>query len=353
MNINYLMIEKNKREMLSRSTIIENVIISDQINKKGLALIKRGKKINRGIILGNYTEEIIKNCWESLTINIIQNYEKGKGTFIKGFGTFTYKRQFVNLEGTTNEYFRDKREDQPVFIVSRELNKNCLPGEFTQLNTIKYFNQRENKNIPIIPLNYSEIAFRLSMNKDEVETIITNLIKNIGDSISEGKFKNKIFPKLGILFLKYNIVAIKFNEEFVDKIKDKNQQLIKSKKFNPINIDFNFYKAISSRNHMKTSNAFYDSYLNADNSLNTKIDKSGYYFLKTKYDIDVTKIPNNDLKNIYKNFNEKDSSINFINDYIPNKTRNKKINEETKEILNSPLLGVGGIIFHNTFIFNK
>ena len=212
--------------MASKATVIEDAILCNQINKKGMVMANKGKIISRGVMLSNYTNEIIKDCWESLTINVIQNYEKGKGTVIKGFGTFTYKRQFVNLEGTTNEYFRDKREDEPVFIVSKDLNKNCLPGEYTQSNTIKYYTQKENKNIPLIPLNFSEIAFRLSMSKDEVENIITNLIKNIGDSISEGKFKNKIFPNLGILFIKYNIIAMKFNSDFVEKIKDKNPKLL-------------------------------------------------------------------------------------------------------------------------------
>ena len=184
----------NKKEMISKTTVIEDANLCNTINKKGLFMANKGKKINRSVMLSNYTKEVINDCWESLTINVIQNYEKGKGTNIKGFGTFTYKRDWTNLEGTTNEYFRDKRESQPVFILSKDFNKCCLPGEFTQLNAIRYYKQKENKNIPIMPLNYSEISYRLSMSKDEVENIISNLIKNISDSVSEGTFKNKIFP---------------------------------------------------------------------------------------------------------------------------------------------------------------
>ena len=278
--------------MASNATVIEDAILCNQINKKGMVMANKGKIISRGVMLSNYTNEIIKDCWESLTINVIQNYEKGKGTVIKGFGTFTYKRQFVNLEGTTNEYFRDKREDEPVFIVSKDLNKNCLPGEYTQSNTIKYYTQKENKNIPLIPLNYTETSFRLSMSKDEVENIITNLIKNIGDSISEGKFKNKIFPNLGILFIKYNIIAMKFNSDFVEKIKDKNPKLIKSKKFIPIKTDFILNQTMTSKKYMKTFSDIFNNDLRADNSLNTKLDKSGFDYLKTKFDIDVTKFRN-------------------------------------------------------------
>ena len=326
--------------MASKATVIEDAILCNQINKKGMVMANKGKIISRGVMLSNYTNEIIKDCWESLTINVIQNYEKGKGTVIKGFGTFTYKRQFVNLEGTTNEYFRDKREDEPVFIVSKDLNKNCLPGEYTQSNTIKYYTQKENKNIPLIPLNFSEIAFRLSMSKDEVENIITNLIKNIGDSISEGKFKNKIFPNLGILFIKYNIIAMKFNSDFVEKIKDKNPKLLKSKKFTPIKTEFILNQTISSKKYMKTFSDFYNNDLRADNSLNTKLDKSGFDYLKTKYDIDVTKFPKHSLKDIYKSYKENDGEIHFINDYIPIKTRNKKQNKEVNQLLSSPIFSL-------------
>ena len=90
--------------MASKATVIEDAILGNQINKKGMVMANKGKIISRGVMLSNYTNEIIKDCWESLTINVIQNYEKGKGTVIKGFGTFTYKRQFVNLEGKMSLY---------------------------------------------------------------------------------------------------------------------------------------------------------------------------------------------------------------------------------------------------------
>ena len=53
-------------------------------------------------MISNYTQETIDACWAALSTNIIQNYQKGKGTYIKNLGTFTYKAEEVNLEGTTN-----------------------------------------------------------------------------------------------------------------------------------------------------------------------------------------------------------------------------------------------------------
>ena len=73
-------------------------------------------------ILEEFTQEELDACWEALCINIIQNYQKGKGTFIKGFGTFTFKNPELNLEGTTNGIFRDKKLRYPIFIVSKEFN---------------------------------------------------------------------------------------------------------------------------------------------------------------------------------------------------------------------------------------
>ena len=326
--------------MASNATVIEDAILCNEINKKGLNMANKGKKINRSTMLSNYTNEIINDCWESLSLNVIQNYEKGKGTIIKGFGTFTYKRQCLNLEGTTNEYIRDKKYDEPVFIISKEFNKCCIPGEYTRANAIRYYIQKENKNIPIAPISYSSIAYRLSMSKDEVENIISNLIKKMSESITEGKFKNKIFPSLGILFIKYNILAMKFNDDFIDKIKDKNHKLIQTKKFLSLNTDINFNKSFTSSSHLKTFNKIINDDLRAGDSLNTKMDISCCEYLKTKYDIDVNKIPKHEIKNIYRNYEENEGDINFINDYLPPKTRNKKKNKELNDIINSPIFSL-------------
>ena len=188
----------NKKEMISKTTVIEDANLCNTINKKGLFMANKGKKINRSVMLSNYTKEIINDCWESLTINVIQNYEKGKGTNIKGFGTFTYKRECVNLEGTTNEYFRDKRESQPVFILSKEFNKCCLPGEFTQLNAIRYYKPKENKNIPIF----------ISKNK-KLKEVEENIKKDTYDSCVK-KFKK----------YKISTVTISSKNEIVNNLID-------------------------------------------------------------------------------------------------------------------------------------
>ena len=105
--------------------------------------------LKREHILAKFPQEDLDSCWESLSVNIIQNYQRGKGTFIKGFGTFTYKGTEISLEGTTNEVFRDKKERMPVFLVSKDFNDSLKPGEYTKDYGIRYFVTKENKNIPI------------------------------------------------------------------------------------------------------------------------------------------------------------------------------------------------------------
>ena len=43
--------------------------------------------LKREIIIAKFTQEELDSCWASLSTNIIQNYHRGKATFIKGFGT--------------------------------------------------------------------------------------------------------------------------------------------------------------------------------------------------------------------------------------------------------------------------
>ena len=311
----------------TNATVIQDAILCNEINKKSILTANKGISINRSVILSNYTKEAIDDCWESLSTNIIQNYQRGKGTYIKGFGTFTYKNQIINLKGSTNIYFLDKREEEPVFIVSKELNNECMPGEYTKLNTIKFYNQKENKNIPILKINYSEIAYRLSMSKDEVVNILTHLIKNIGDSISTGEFKNKIMPNLGILFCKYKIIAMKFDESFLSKIKDKNTKFIKSNRNTYMDIEIMPNKTVSGKKFITTFNSL-DELRVATNALNTRLEKTGYEYLNKKYNIDINKIPQHEIKDIYNNYEQNNGTINFINDYKPKKiiSRNNKNN---------------------------
>ena len=245
-------------------------------------------------ILEKYPEEELDACWDALCVNVIQNYQRGKGTFIKNFGTFSYKCPDINLEGTTNEIFRDKKQRYPIFIVSKEFNINLLPGEYNKVSGIRYFTSKENKNINITNLNYSEIAFSLSMTKDKVINIIKCLLLHINDNIEKKKFKNKRMGLLGDLILKNNILVVKFNEQFEKNILGKNKMLnnIKTKVSldkildNAKKLDLGNYP-----NLYKTSEN-----LKARNSLVTQCQPSATKFLQDNYNISIE---DNNISNSY------------------------------------------------------
>ena len=303
--------------------------------------------LNPEKLLEEFSQEELDACWEALCINIIQNYQRGKGTFIKGFGTFTFKNPELNLEGTTNEIFRDKKLRYPIFIVSKEFNPNIRPGEFNPVSGIRYFNIKENKNINVIKLNYSEIAFSLSMTKDKVCSIIKYLIFYINDSIEKKKFKNKRMGLLGNLVLntKLNILAVKFDENFEKSISDKNKLLNDLK--NKISLSKNLENA-----KFRNLGNFPDLYktseeLKSKNSLITEFQTSAKRYLKNKYSITIedsnrsnslNKTINkeaNKNKIFFTSFNEKNllskrkrNAFKFLNDYNTNK--NKESNSMAK-----------------------
>ena len=302
--------------------------------------------LSRDKILSKFTQDELDSCWESLSINIIQNYQRGKGTLIKGFGTFTFKGTEINLEGTTNEVFRDKKERKPVFLVSKEFNENLKTGEYTQEYGIRYFTTKENKNIPISSINFSEIAFSLSMSKEKVFELIKHLIQYMSESITKKKFKNKVMPGLGVLILKQNILAVKFNKDFENNIKLKNAKLnlLKSNLSLDREISLNYDKEL----YIGTCPNIYNASesIKATNSLLTECKQDAKSYLANNYNIGIlntnsvtitpsSKISENKGINdyFYRNtfFRSKDHPFKFLNDSrrkILSLSRNKLLKSE-------------------------
>ena len=269
--------------MINSNQMIVDASLCNDINIKGFTIANKGYSFSRNSVLNNYSQEVIDACWESLSINIIQNYQRGKGTSIKDFGVFTFKGPSVNLEGTTNENIRDKKPRNPIFLVSKDFNNEFKIGEYTKQNGIIYYHQKDNKNIPIVKFNLAEIAFSISMSKDEVGNILKHLIKYIGELIKNNNFKGKIMPGLGVLLSRKNIVAVKFNEEFVVENKFKNKKLNFLKK--NITLDMNMDKAqdvvINNYDNLYKVN----EELKSNNSLYTTCEKSAKDYLEQKYHI--------------------------------------------------------------------
>ena len=293
-------------------------------------------------VLQKYPQSEIDSCWDSLCINVIQNYQRGKGTFIKGFGTFTFKNSELNLEGTTNEIFRDKKLKKPVFIVSKELNTDLQPGEFNPVSGIRYYISKENKNINIVNLNYAEIAFSLSMTKDKVNSIIKYLLCHINDSIIKKKFKKKTMGAMGTLMLKNNILAVKFDENFEKNIEEKNRLL------NNIKMRVSLERNLEGTKNLNLGN-FPNLYktsenLKSNNSLITQCEPSARNYLKNKFNITIKDSNYNNTLNNFSNsistkrsfltnkfFEQKNYPFKFINDEDINNKKVKNYSLEKSE----------------------
>ena len=309
--------------MSTNSQTIKGSYLANKINLKRYTLINTNKNqiIEREEIINNYSQETIDQVWSSLAINIIQNYQRGKGTLIKGFGVFTFKPQEVILEGTTNLYERDLRFREPIFIVSKEFNEKFLPGEYTRQNSIRYYTQKESKDISIVKINYAEMAYSISISKDELTNLIKHLFMYISESIVNKTFKSKILPGLGTLVNRNNIIAVKFDQNFINNIKGKTQTLLFTKKNIFLDLDMdNAQEATADKCLTPYKNV---EKLKSTNALTTKCERNGRNYMINNYRIDVRKYPEQILKKIYninktpkstKNINMKNISFKFLND---------------------------------------
>ena len=324
--------------------MIRDASLCNDINLKGFSIANKGYSFSRNSLLNNYSQEVIDACWNSISINIIENYQRGKGTSIKDFGIFSFKGPEVNLEGTTNQYTRDKKPRVPVFLVSKDFDNEFKIGEYTKQNGIRYYHQKDNKNIPIVKLNIAEIAFSLSISKDEVGNILKHYIKHLGELIKKNNFKGKIMPGLGVLLSRKNIVAVKFNDEFVIENKFKNNKLNFLKK--NLTLDMNTEKV--NKDDLDESKNQYKLFeeLKSNNSLYTICEKSAKDFMDKKYSItfdNIIKNKNNNInsdKYLPKNiFNKNKVKIKF-EDYFNKKKRNKENKTNIIEVSSSNILNI-------------
>ncbi len=150
--------------------------------------IANSHSFKREDLINSFNQDSITRCWEVFCGYISKNYQIGKGTIIPSFGTFTFTDFEVNLEGTTNQFVRDKKQRKPVFIVSNEFVETLKPGIVTDKSVIKY-TQKLNNSISHVKVNYSELSISANLNKTDFVTIIDHLLKFIGENIRNVLFK--------------------------------------------------------------------------------------------------------------------------------------------------------------------
>ena len=205
--------------------------LTNSVNALGLRTFNNWGGINYQEILSNYPKDIIDQCWLNLSRCIIENYHAGKGTFIKGFGTFTFTNVEYNLEGTTNQYIRDIKPRYPVFLVSNEFVDYLKPGIYTEKSGLIYYTQKLNNKVPIIKLNLAKISYGANISKEECFTILSSTIKLMADQIRRKMYNNnKSLPDLGLFINRGNIFGVKFDYNLIDNIPLQTQRLIHTKK---------------------------------------------------------------------------------------------------------------------------
>jgi len=164
---------------------------TNQIFKASMNRLNSAFGVGREELISNFSESLINKCWDVLSTFISKNYQMGKGTYIPKFGTFTFANIELSLEGTTNQLQRDTKPRGPVFIVSSDFVEFLKPGMNTAKGVIQY-TQRQNNNIALLKINYTELAIAVNITKVEYFTIIENILKYIGDKIRKVKKKQLI-----------------------------------------------------------------------------------------------------------------------------------------------------------------
>ena len=291
----------NLRHNKSLDKIFKSSRLTNSMNLIGYHSFNKWGGISIQDILSNYSQEIMDNCWENLSRFIIENYQSGKGTFIKGFGTFTFTNVEYSLEGTTNQYQRDLKRRRPVFIVSNEFIDYLKPGIYTEKSGLLYYTQPVNNNIPTVKINYAKISYGTNISKEECVNILMSIIKKMEDDIRRGFFNQKELKYLGTFIIKNNIFGMKFEEQIYNETSLQTQKLYHIKK--NLKLD------------MKTKDSAEQRYRNVNDidklerevrpkmSVITKIAPSGDEWLKENLGINIEKdIEDSPRKDL--NFNE-------------------------------------------------
>ena len=341
--------EKKYKKMYKSATVRESS--AQIVNKIGEKIRVNNGLLNREDILKSFSPEVLNKAWNCLCEFIAQNYESGKGTLIKGFGTFTFISSEVNLEGTTNQFQRDKKSKKPVFIVSKEFNEYLKPGQYSDSNGLIYYNQKLNNSLSHVRINYAEIAYAMGVSKEECYMIIQNQILYLSDQIRKKQFKNKEMPYLGTLLIRGNILGVKFNENIINKSKNIPQTLLRTKKDMELYMEVTPNKKVHIKDIPNVERRLQT--LRPKTSVITKISHDGENWLKNNLGIDLEEIygdENIPPQNIENNIQEEERKLNFINDQPKMPKKGKKL---TLKDLNIPNDILEAIQFHKSLIIKE
>ena len=274
--------------------------MTNSMNSTYLKTFNQWGGVSYADILSNYPEDMLNACWNNLSRFILENYQSGKGTMIKGFGTFTFTNVEYSLEGTTNQYNRDIKKRKPVFIVSQEFVEYLKPGMYNKKGGLLYYTQKINNSVSIVKVNYAKISYGINISKEECFTIISTTFKLMGDQIRRGEYIPKYMPDLGYLILRGHIFGMEFEENLFEKLSQKTQKLIHTKKNMKLYMETKDSKGIPHWNLEDIDKAERD--IRPKKAVVTRITKSGDKWLQKNMGIDVKKdIKDDPREDLYLN----------------------------------------------------
>ena len=305
MNRQLLFSKKDSKSLFNKTCRLTN-----SMNYIGLKAFNNWGGITYEDILNNYPKETIEKCWNGLSRCVIENYLGGKGTFIKGFGTFNLTNIEVDLDGTTNKNLVDLKKRYPVFIVSNEFIDYIKSGIFTEKSGLIQYMQTKTGYMPIVKVNYAKISYGVNISKEECYTIISSIIKSMADKIRRGLFKEKEMKNLGVFVSKENIFGMKFDKDLIDNA------ILKTDKLNEMKKNIRFYMETKDSEGISYSNISdidkAEREIRPNLSVITTISHCGDDWLRKKMSIDVKKIKEEPKENIFFKIpeNRKDYYVN-------------------------------------------
>ena len=292
--------------------------LTNTINGIGFGAFNHWGTINRKDILSSYSKEVLETVWSIFTKFIIKNYECGKGTFVKNFGTFTFTNPDYSLEGTTNQLKRDVKIRRPVFIVSNEYLDFLKPGIYTKAGGLIYYTQKLNHAINLVKINYAELSYGMNISKEEYMNILNNILKEMGEQISKRNFKCREMPNLGILLLRGNVFGMKFYREFNYAVMKIPQKLNFTKK--NLELYMNTVQTKQASADVIDAEKAVDD-ITAKDAVITKVTPEADFYLAKYYDIDGNEYDDNNRYEFNKvenyNLNDKWNSQNFFPVFFP------------------------------------
>lgn len=192
-------------------------------------------KKNKFTVIGTeLSDDDVCHIWESVSGFIESHLGQNKGVNIPGLGTFSYTKK--NLDVGTNKVLLIQR---PVFLLSEKL---------AQTHQLQYTKHHVTGQIPVVSLNFAQLATEGPFGRDIVEGCVKEVIQALSRSIASKRNVEFTFQGIGRLQIRNSKVKFKFYKEFLNGM-DGSGQLVNALQDRPGTVDSVMSDRAPSREH--------------------------------------------------------------------------------------------------------